>query len=227
MLVVVTENVPPRLRGRLAIWLLEVRAGVYVGDVTRRVREMIWQHLTVGIEDGNAVMVWSTTTNESGFELATLGSNRRRPVDFDGVRLVAFDPPEPDPDEEPPLPSPAHAAITPSEATTPEGETRSVAQEGSSGSARSKTGTAGSSSGTTEQPPGTAGNPSGTAGNPSGTAGNPSGTAGNPSGDPGPLSGAGGDGGKEVRSGSGEGNDVLDGEGGDFRSSGPPKEEQE
>ena len=33
MVVVVTENVPPRLRGRLAIWLLEVRAGVYVGDV--------------------------------------------------------------------------------------------------------------------------------------------------------------------------------------------------
>ena len=42
MVVVVTENVPPRLRGRLAIWLLEVRAGVYVGDVSRRVREMIW-----------------------------------------------------------------------------------------------------------------------------------------------------------------------------------------
>ncbi|WP_434006352.1 type I-E CRISPR-associated endoribonuclease Cas2e, partial [Escherichia coli] len=33
MLLVVTENVPPRLRGRLAIWLLEVRAGLYVGDV--------------------------------------------------------------------------------------------------------------------------------------------------------------------------------------------------
>lgn len=36
MLVVVTENVPPRLRGRLAIWLLEVRAGVYVGDVSAK-----------------------------------------------------------------------------------------------------------------------------------------------------------------------------------------------
>ena len=45
MVVVVTENVPPRLRGRLAIWLLEVRAGVYVGDVSRRVREMIWNHI--------------------------------------------------------------------------------------------------------------------------------------------------------------------------------------
>lgn len=28
MVVVVTENVPPRLRGRLAIWLLEVRLRV-------------------------------------------------------------------------------------------------------------------------------------------------------------------------------------------------------
>ena len=32
-LVVVTENVPPRLRWRMAILLLEVRAGVYIGDV--------------------------------------------------------------------------------------------------------------------------------------------------------------------------------------------------
>ena len=41
MLAIVLENAPPRLRGRLAIWLLEVRAGVYVGKVSRRIREMI------------------------------------------------------------------------------------------------------------------------------------------------------------------------------------------
>ncbi|WP_373408680.1 type I-E CRISPR-associated endoribonuclease Cas2e, partial [Pseudomonas aeruginosa] len=50
------ENVPPRLRGRLAIWLLEVRAGVYIGDVSRRTREMIWQQLSEGYEEGNVVM---------------------------------------------------------------------------------------------------------------------------------------------------------------------------
>ncbi|OAT45912.1 CRISPR-associated Cas2 family protein [Proteus hauseri ATCC 700826] len=43
MIVVVTESVPPRLRGRLAVWLLEVRAGVYIGHVSSRIREMIWQ----------------------------------------------------------------------------------------------------------------------------------------------------------------------------------------
>ena len=89
--VVVTENVPPRLRGRLAIWLLEVRAGVYIGDVSRRVREMLWEQLDAGYEDGNVVMAWASS-HESGYEFQTLGPNRRLPVEFDGLRLVAFHP---------------------------------------------------------------------------------------------------------------------------------------
>ncbi|PUA30074.1 MAG: type I-E CRISPR-associated endoribonuclease Cas2 [Cellvibrio sp. 79] len=91
MLVVITENVPPRLRGRLAIWLLELRAGVYVGDVSRRVREMIWQQCEQMLEQGNVVMAWATNT-ESGFDFQTMGTNRRLPVEFDGLRLVSFFP---------------------------------------------------------------------------------------------------------------------------------------
>jgi CRISPR-associated protein Cas2 len=93
MLAIVVENAPPRLRGRLAVWLLEVRAGVYMGKVSRRVREMIWQQLRNGIEEGNAVMAWSTNT-ESGFDFETLGKNRRMPAEFDGIKLVSFLPEE-------------------------------------------------------------------------------------------------------------------------------------
>ncbi|WBW62284.1 type I-E CRISPR-associated endoribonuclease Cas2e [Klebsiella electrica] len=89
MLVVVTENVPPRLRGRLAVWLLEVRAGVYVGDVSAKIREMIWLQVTTLAQEGNVVMVWAMNT-ESGFEFQTFGENRRIPVDLDGLRLVSF-----------------------------------------------------------------------------------------------------------------------------------------
>jgi len=89
MLVTVVENAPPRLRGRLAIWLLEVRAGVYVGKVSRRVREMIWEQIEKGIGDGNAVMAWSTNT-ESGFDFMTLGANWRIPVEMEGLKLVSF-----------------------------------------------------------------------------------------------------------------------------------------
>lgn len=93
MLVIVVENAPPRLRGRLAIWLLEVRAGVYVGKLSRKVRQMLWEQVETGIEDGNAVMVWSTNT-ESGFDFVTIGPNRRVPVEWDGLKLVSFLPVE-------------------------------------------------------------------------------------------------------------------------------------
>lgn len=93
MLVIVTENVPSRLRGRLGLWLVEVRAGVYVGDVSRRVREMIWSNLEEGLDEGNVVMAW-TSNNESGFDFLTLGENRRIPVEMDGIKLVSFLPPE-------------------------------------------------------------------------------------------------------------------------------------
>lgn len=91
MLVVVTENVPPRLRGRMAVWLLEVRAGVYVGDVSARVREMIWNNLLEGHDGGNVVMAWGSN-NDSGFEFQTLGPNRRLPVEWDDLKLVSFNP---------------------------------------------------------------------------------------------------------------------------------------
>ncbi|MCB1874634.1 MAG: type I-E CRISPR-associated endoribonuclease Cas2 [Chromatiales bacterium] len=98
MLVVVTEAVPPRLRGRLAVWMLEIRAGVYLGNVSKRIREMIWEQCEAGIEDGNIVMAWQTN-REPGFEFQTLGKNRRVPVDYDGLRLVRFLPESKKPDQ--------------------------------------------------------------------------------------------------------------------------------
>lgn len=93
MLVIVVENVPPRLRGRLAIWLLEVRAGVYVGNYSAKVRDSIWGQVEKGLGDGNAVMAWRAKT-EAGFDFITLGTNRRIPTELDGAKLVSFLPPE-------------------------------------------------------------------------------------------------------------------------------------
>lgn len=98
MMMIVTTNAPPRLRGRLAVWLLEIRAGVYVGNYSARTRERIWNQVVGAIEAGDAAMAW-TAPNDQGFEFATVGTNRRMPLDFDGMTLVRFaglaKPPEP------------------------------------------------------------------------------------------------------------------------------------
>lgn len=75
------------------MWLLEIRAGIYVGDYGRRVRERIWEDVSAMLEDGDAVMVWSAPTDQ-GFKFLTEGLNRRMPVDFDGLNLVQFAPPK-------------------------------------------------------------------------------------------------------------------------------------
>lgn len=93
MTVIVLEAAPPALRGRLAVWLVEARAGVYVGCVSARIREMIWSNVEAGIRGGNAVMIWRTNT-ESGFDFRTLGTNRRSPIEMDGIKLVALHPSE-------------------------------------------------------------------------------------------------------------------------------------
>lgn len=89
MMVIAVNNAPPRLRGRLSIWLLEVRAGVYVGKYSKKTREMIWGQVTGEIDGGDAVMVWTAPT-ESGFEFLTCGTNRREPFDKEGMKLVKF-----------------------------------------------------------------------------------------------------------------------------------------
>ena len=89
MLVIVVNNAPPRLRGRLAVWLLEVRAGVYVGNYSRRTREMIWRQVQEQIGDGDAIMAWAVP-NDVGYDFETCGENRRVPVDLDGLKLVRF-----------------------------------------------------------------------------------------------------------------------------------------
>ena len=93
MIAVIVNNAPPRLRGRLAVWLLEVRAGVYLGVYSKRTREMICKQVETLIGDGDAVVAWDAPT-DAGFDFETFGKNRRVAVDFDGLRLVAFRPQE-------------------------------------------------------------------------------------------------------------------------------------
>lgn len=93
MLVIVLENAPPRLRGHLTRLFLEIRAGVYIGDFSIRVRERIWETIKNEIGDGNAILAWSCP-NDSGYDFDTCGKNRRIPVDLDGLKLCSFLPME-------------------------------------------------------------------------------------------------------------------------------------
>lgn len=89
MQVIVLENAPLRLRGFLTRLFLEIRAGVYIGDYSERVRERIWERIQAEVNPGNAVIAWSRP-NDLGFDFDTCGANRRIPVELDGLKLCSF-----------------------------------------------------------------------------------------------------------------------------------------
>ena len=54
---------------------------------------MIGEQVKSLIGDGDAVVAWDSP-NDAGFVFETFGVSRREPVDFDGLQLVAFRPPQ-------------------------------------------------------------------------------------------------------------------------------------
>ncbi|MFI9015453.1 type I-E CRISPR-associated endoribonuclease Cas2e [Streptomyces griseus] len=87
MLVIATTAVPDHLRGALSRWTSEVVPGIFVGSVSARVRDQLWQAVTETVGDGAAVLVHPAPT-EQGYAIRTAGTRRRVPADFGGLTLI-------------------------------------------------------------------------------------------------------------------------------------------
>ncbi len=86
MVVLVLTACPVGLRGHLTRWLLEVSAGVFVGKVTPRVRDLMWDRVVELAKDGRAIMIHSTRS-EQGLAFK-VHRHDWQPVDVDGVQLM-------------------------------------------------------------------------------------------------------------------------------------------
>lgn len=87
MLVIVMDNASEKMRGELTRWLLEVKAGVFVGTTSAIVREKLWDKVRQDRELTGAMIVYSADT-EQGFRIELYGDPRRAVVDLDGLQLI-------------------------------------------------------------------------------------------------------------------------------------------
>jgi CRISPR-associated protein Cas2 len=87
MVVMILESVPGSVRGELTKWMLELRAGVFVGDVSAAVRDMLWKMVCSKMR-GGAGMIVHGAANEQGFAIQFCGPTTRIVEDFDGLALI-------------------------------------------------------------------------------------------------------------------------------------------
>lgn len=67
--------------------MLEIRAGVFAGRVSPRVRDELWQAAVKGCKSGSCLMLWDEA-NEQGFSWRSHGDPSYRPIDLDGLKLI-------------------------------------------------------------------------------------------------------------------------------------------
>ena len=86
MIVITLTSCPPKLRGDLSKWLCEINTGVYVGNLSARVRDGLWLRICENLDKGKATMVYSSN-NEQHLEFCVHNSEWT-PTDFDGITLM-------------------------------------------------------------------------------------------------------------------------------------------
>ena len=86
MIVLAMTDCPPRLRGDISKWLCEINTGVYVGNVSARVREELWSRVCKNLKNGRATLVYSSN-GEQKMEFRVHNTSWT-PVDFDGITLM-------------------------------------------------------------------------------------------------------------------------------------------
>lgn len=87
MVVMILERVPVSLRGELTRWLIEPRAGVFVGQISAAVRDRLWLKVCEKSRNGAATMIYNAA-NEQGFTIKNWGDPSRNVVDFEGMLLI-------------------------------------------------------------------------------------------------------------------------------------------
>jgi len=88
MVVMILENAPMKLRGELTRWMIEPRAGVFVGRLSAMVRDRLWAKTVKEMAERGCIQIYSTNT-EQGYAIRASGDTTRKIVDLDGLQLVS------------------------------------------------------------------------------------------------------------------------------------------
>ena len=87
MIVMLVERATPSLRGELTRWLIQPKAGVFVGFASARVRDLLWKKVESASKTAAGTMIYSDNT-EQGFSVRSFGDPSRDIVDFEGLFLA-------------------------------------------------------------------------------------------------------------------------------------------
>lgn len=88
MLVVLANNIPPAVRGRMKLWFVEPRPNVFISGIKNSVADDVVEYLYKHCPAESGLMVFKKTNRAPGYKIRGVGDTRRSLVEINGLQLV-------------------------------------------------------------------------------------------------------------------------------------------
>ena len=88
MLIVVANDLPPAVRGRMKLWFLEPRANVFVSGIKDSVADTVIEWLYKHCPPESGLLLVRSINRPPGYEMCCVGPPRKPIVEVSGMQLV-------------------------------------------------------------------------------------------------------------------------------------------
>lgn len=88
MLVVLANDIPPAVRGRMKLWFVEPRPNVFISGIKDSVADDVVEYLYKHCPAESGLMVFKKIKQTPGYKIRGVGDTRRSLVEINGLQLV-------------------------------------------------------------------------------------------------------------------------------------------
>lgn len=88
MVVVLANELPPAVRGRMKLWFIEPRANVFVSGIKDSVARTVVDYLLKHCPADSGVMIFMGQPQAPGYRLYTIGTPRKPQIEMSGLQLI-------------------------------------------------------------------------------------------------------------------------------------------
>ena len=88
MVVVIANDLPPAVRGRMKLWFVEPRANVLVSGIKDAVADRVIKYLFDNCGQSSGLLVFQKMTKPPFYKIWGVGDTKRKIALMDGMQLI-------------------------------------------------------------------------------------------------------------------------------------------
>ena len=89
MLVVIANDLPPAVRGRMKLWFSEPRANIFVSGLKDNAAKEVVEYLFRSCPGESGLLVFMKINEAPGYRIFGIGDTNRKIIEVSGLQLVA------------------------------------------------------------------------------------------------------------------------------------------